>query len=70
MRDNIRDFREEELKELWEEDAADWIFIRGEVHFRDNFLENIVKTREEYRKRILDLRLDGESVHGRFWIGP
>ena len=64
MRDNIRDFREEELKELWEEDAADWIFIRGEVHFRDNFLENIVKTRGEYRKRILDPRLDGESVHG------
>lgn len=59
MRSNIRDFQDEELRELWEEDAADWIYIKGKVHFRDNFLENILKTREDYRKRVIDPEREG-----------
>ena len=52
MKENIQDFKEEELKRLWEEDAADWIYRHGQVYFRDNFLENIIKTRKEYAERV------------------
>ena len=61
MREHIRDFQEEELQDLWEEDAADWIFIKGQVHFRENFLENIVKTRQEYEARVIQPSLWGDG---------
>ena len=61
MRDNIRDFKEEELKELWEEDAADWIYIKGQVHFRSSFLRNIIKTRKAYGERVINPELAGND---------
>ena len=61
MRENIRDFREEELKELWEEDAADWIYIKGKVYFRENFLENVIKTRKEYADRVIRQELSDDA---------
>ena len=33
LRARVRDFREEELEELWEEDGADWIYLNGEIRF-------------------------------------
>ena len=36
------------LETLWEEDAADWIYVDGEVRFRSSFLKNVLKTRKEY----------------------
>ena len=33
LRDNVRDFKDSELETLWEEDAADWIYVDGEVGF-------------------------------------
>ncbi|MDO5417115.1 MAG: transglutaminase-like domain-containing protein [Lachnospiraceae bacterium] len=46
MQANFEDFTREEFQELWESNAMEWIYIEGRVHFKDNFLENLVKTRE------------------------
>lgn len=54
LRDNVRDFKDSELETLWEEDAADWIYVDGEVRFRSSFLRNVLKTRKEYENRALD----------------
>lgn len=59
MRDNIRDFCEEELTALKESGEADWIYVNGEVHFQSRFFENLVKTRPEYADR--QLRPDEEE---------
>lgn len=50
----IADFKPEELTALWEEDAADWIYVDGKVKFRSSFLENVLKTRPAYGARALD----------------
>ena len=34
---NIKDFKDEELQELKEISAADWVFIDGQVHFQKRF---------------------------------
>ena len=57
LRDNVRDFKDCELETLWEEDAADWIYVDGEVRFRSSFLKNVLKTRKEYENRAMDLEL-------------
>lgn len=61
MRDSIRDFKDEELTALWEEDAADWIYVHGKVHFRSSFLRNIVKTRNAYAERVINPELKGDT---------
>jgi len=48
------DFKPEEMETLWEEDAADWIFIEGKPFFKDDFVANIVKTRPAYAARVSD----------------
>lgn len=53
LKGGIRDFEDEELTRLWEEDAADWIYVGGQVRFRSSFLANILKTRPEYGARAL-----------------
>ncbi|MEI3421565.1 MAG: hypothetical protein V8R91_11260 [Butyricimonas faecihominis] len=54
LKREIQDFKEEELTQLWEEDAADWIYVDGQVKFRSSFLANIVKTRPSYGRRAVD----------------
>ena len=46
------DFQEEELEQLWEEDAAEWIFIEGKPYFKDDIVANLVKTRPALAKRV------------------
>lgn len=53
MRDNIRDFCEEELVYLKEISAADWIYINGEVRFQRLFFDNLLKTRPDYAERAI-----------------
>lgn len=53
LRANIKDFRDEELKELKEISAADWIFIDGKVHFQRRFFDNLLKTRPAYAARVI-----------------
>ena len=47
----VTDFRPQELQELMDADYADWIYIEGKPHFRDNLLENLFKTRPDYERR-------------------
>ncbi len=54
LKREIQDFKEEELTQLWEEDAADWIYVDGQVKFRSSFLANILKTRPAYGRRAVD----------------
>lgn len=38
LRERIENFQDEELERLWEENTADWIYIKGSVHFHELFL--------------------------------
>lgn len=58
LQENIADLTREEFQELWEENAMEWIYIQGHVHFKDNFLENLVKTRERLAKRLIRPELE------------
>lgn len=53
MQAEIRNFETDELEELWQEDACDWIYQEGSVYFARPFFENLVKTRPEYAARWL-----------------
>ncbi len=53
LKENIADFKDEELKKLWESDACVLIFKDGEVYFHHLFYENLIKTRVQYRDRMI-----------------
>lgn len=50
----ISDFRPEELDDLRDADAADWIFLNGAERYRRNFLSNVIKTRLQFAARVKD----------------
>lgn len=52
--DTITDFRREELDYFRDTDAADWIYINGQVRFRRNFMSNLIKTRKAIADRVKD----------------
>lgn len=54
MDDTIADFHREELDYYRDIDAADWIYINGQVRFRRNFMNNLIKTRKEIAARVRD----------------
>ncbi len=58
-------FKEEELVELWEMDAVDWYYINGKVHFKDDIVANLVKTRPHLAKRVKNKK-DLEDKEGNF----
>ncbi len=51
MTQEIPDFSDEDMQELMDSDYADWIYIDGVPHFRNNVTENIFKTRADYAAR-------------------
>lgn len=53
LQERVRDFSESELINMWEENAAEWIYIDGQVHFKDDFFSNMVKTRPWFRERLI-----------------
>lgn len=61
LRKNIRDFKDEELETLWEENTADWIYINGRVRFHELFFDNLMKTRDDYGARFLGTLEDNEK---------
>ena len=61
LRANIRDFKDEELETLWEENTADWIYINGSVQFHELFFDNLMKTRDDYGARFLGTMEDNEK---------
>lgn len=57
----FRDFTGEELHKLLEEGAFEWIYLNGAVHIKDDFVLNLVKTREDMADRILKPELDRDK---------
>lgn len=47
------DFTQEELERLRDEDAVEWAYLNGVVHYKNNFLYNLIKTRPQYDARIV-----------------
>ncbi len=54
LQDTLTGVTERELEQLRDEGAAEWIYVRGQVRYKDNFLENILKTRTELWPRLKD----------------
>lgn len=54
MQETFKGATEEELEQLRDEGAAEWIFVRGQVRYKDDFMENLLKTRQELWPRLLD----------------
>jgi transglutaminase-like putative cysteine protease len=53
MQERIRDFAPEELDALKADGEADWAFVAGEPRFHRRFFDNLLKTQNDYRKRLL-----------------
>ncbi len=58
----FRDFKEEELQRLLEDGALEWIYLNGSVHLKNNFVLNLVKTREELAERILQSEILADKL--------
>ena len=54
LRECFGEFSEEELDKLRNDDAVEWAYINGEIHYKNNFLGNLLKTRPQYANRALD----------------
>ncbi|MBE5784046.1 MAG: transglutaminase domain-containing protein [Clostridiales bacterium] len=54
LKDCFGDFSKEELEKLRDEDAVEWAYISGQVHYKNNFLGNLIKTRPYYAARVKD----------------
>lgn len=52
LKENIEDFRDEEFDELFKENAFEFLFIEGEMKFKADFYENLIKTRKAYTARV------------------
>ncbi|WP_326906610.1 transglutaminase-like domain-containing protein [Sedimentibacter sp. MB31-C6] len=61
MKDNIKDFTEEELITLQEDSQADWILIDGKVRFNDSFFGSLIKTRADLEARLLNKSGDSDD---------
>lgn len=54
MRETVYDVTEEELENLRDEGAVEWIYVGGQVHYKDDFLDNLIKTRPAIVDRLKD----------------
>lgn len=54
MAETFSGFQEEELREFVETGAVEWIYIQGKICLKDDFIANLVKTREELAPRLKD----------------
>lgn len=50
----LEEVTDEEFDRLQDEGAIDWLYIQGKMHYRDNFVENLLKTRKELWIRLKD----------------
>ncbi|MEG0365883.1 MAG: transglutaminase-like domain-containing protein [Coprobacillus sp.] len=51
LKDKINDFKEEEFEQLFKESAFEFIFIDSKIRFKNDFYDNLVKTRPQYALR-------------------
>lgn len=57
MEETFLDFAEPELHQLVVDGVVEWIYIQGEIRLKDNFIANLIKTREELTFRLKDRTL-------------
>ncbi|HEX3027399.1 MAG TPA: transglutaminase-like domain-containing protein [Clostridia bacterium] len=48
----LKGFKRSELLELKDQNVADWIYVNGEIRFKNNFFANIVKTQPAFAARL------------------
>ncbi|OCN00570.1 transglutaminase [Clostridium sp. W14A] len=53
LKENIADFRDEELTAFWEDNMVEWVYVEGKVRFHRKFLDNLMKTRPQLAARNL-----------------
>lgn len=56
---------EEELDRLQDEGAIEWIFVKGQMRYKDNFVENLLKTRRDLWDRVKDPSKLEEGIKGK-----
>ncbi len=49
---SIKGFKSSELDTLFQNNSIEWIYVDGQVHFHQLFLENLLKTKKQYADRI------------------
>lgn len=52
MQEAFHDVKASELQELRRQDAVDWYLIDGAFHYKNDFIENLVKTRPAWAARL------------------
>lgn len=62
LKENLRDFKEQELRTFWEDNMAEWIYLDGKVCFHKLFLENLFKTRPGLAARRLHSEKQKERI--------
>lgn len=65
MKAEIRDFHAEELDRLVDEGMLEWIFVKGEMHFAELFLESLCIVRKDYKDRLLHPEPENKSREAR-----
>ena len=54
LQETLEGVTKEELERLQDEGAIEWIFVNGQMRYKDNFVENLLKTRKELWSRLKD----------------
>ena len=54
LKDNLEDFTAQEMEALRDEGALEWIYVNGQVRYKDDILANLVKTRAYLASRVKD----------------
>lgn len=53
LHSKIQDFTNDEFEDLFKDSAFEWIYIEGQMYFKNNFFENLVKVRKSYANRLI-----------------
>ncbi len=54
LRAAISDFTREEMEALRDEGTLDWVYRQGRVYYKNNALDNLIKTRADMQARLVD----------------
>ena len=58
--DHVNGATAEELEKLRDEGFAEWIYVNGQVRYKDDFLENMIKTNPDIASHVKDPKLAEE----------
>lgn len=53
LRETLCDFQNEELQQFMDEGSVEWMYLHKEVRLKDDFVANLIKTREELAERVI-----------------